>query len=278
MPKAGLPELARLRSTHCKTAYGREDEATVTDDIDSHAVRYGPLGLLSGHCSAAVGRRGRECQAGRADLAAGGAEGYGEAAEARAAFARVRIVHAGAAEHPNQVWSCDHVENRTHNGRRCPMIKVINEFTRECLAIWIGWNLKEIDVIDVLSDLFILRDVPGHIRSDNGLEFIDSAVQASVGARTAFIAPGSPWENGYRESFNAKLRDELLDGEIFYSVGEARGVVEGWRRHYNAVRPHLSLGYRPLAPEAVAPSARPPAQPRPAKAGALTMADTRHMN
>lgn len=123
--------------------------------------------------------------------------------------------------------------------------------------------------------------MPGHIRSDNGPEFIAKAVQdwiAAVGARTATISPGSPWENGFCESFNARLRDELLDGEIFYSLEEARVIIEGWRRHYNAVRPHSSLGYRPLAPEAVVPSARPPAQPRPAPPGALTEADTTRMN
>ena len=184
-------------------------------------------------------------------------------------------------EQANHVWSYDFVEDRTHDGRKFRMLNVIDEFTRECLAIRVGRRLRSTDVIDVLSELFILRGVPGHVRSDNGPEFIARAVQdwiAAVGARTAYIAPGSPWENGYCESFNAKLRDELLNGEIFYSLREARVVIEGWRRHCNAVRPHSSLGYRPPAPEAVAPSARPPAQPRPAPAGALTMADTRHMN
>ena len=117
------------------------------------------------------------------------------------------------------------------------MLNVIDEFTHECLAIRVARKLKAIDVIDVLSDLFILRGVPGHIRSDNGPEFVAKAVQewiAAVGAKTAYIAPGSPWENGYIESFNARLRDELLDGEIFYSLQEAQIVIESWRRHYNA--------------------------------------------
>ena len=112
-------------------------------------------------------------------------------------------------------------------------------------------------MIDVLSDLFILRGVPGHIRSDNGPEFVAKAVQewiTAVGAKTAYIAPGSPWENGFIESFNARLRDELLDGEIFYSLKEAQIVIESWRRHYNAVRPHASLGYRPPAPEVFVPA------------------------
>ena len=136
------------------------------------------------------------------------------------------------------------------------MLNIIDEFTHECLAIRIDRKLKSIDVIDVLSDLFILHGVPEHIRSDNGSEFVAKAVQewiTAVGAKTAYIAPGSPWENGFIESFNARLRDELLDGEIFYSLNEARIVIESWRRHYNAVRPHASLGYKPPAPEVFVP-------------------------
>jgi putative transposase len=124
-------------------------------------------------------------------------------------------------EHPNHVWSYDFVEGRTHNGRKFRMLNIIDEFTRECLAIRIDRKLNSTDVIDVLSDLFILRGVPGHVRSDNSPEFIAKAVRdwiVAVGAMTAFIEPGSPWENGYCESFNSKLRDELLNGEIFYSL------------------------------------------------------------
>ena len=134
------------------------------------------------------------------------------------------------------------------------MLNVIDEFTRECLAIRVARKLKGADVIDLLSDLFILRGVPGHIRSDNGPEFVAKAVQTwitAVGAKTAYIAPGSPWENGYIESFNSKLRDELLNGEIFYTLKEAKIVIEGWRKHYNTVRPHSALGYVPPAPEVV---------------------------
>ena len=128
-------------------------------------------------------------------------------------------------EHPNHVWSYDFVEDRTHNGRKYRMLNIIDEFTRECLAIRVERKLSSIDVIDVLSDLFILRGVPGHIRSDNGPEFMATAVRAwiaAVGAKTAYIEPGSPWENGYIESFNGKLRDELLNGEIFYTLKEAQ--------------------------------------------------------
>jgi transposase InsO family protein len=113
------------------------------------------------------------------------------------------------------------------------MLNIIDEFTRECLAIRIDRKLNSTDVIDALSDLFILRGVPGHVRSDNGPEFIAKAVRewiAAVGAKTAFIEPGSPWENGYCESFISKLRDELLYSEIFYSLAEAKVIIEAWRR------------------------------------------------
>ena len=177
-------------------------------------------------------------------------------------------------EHPNHVWSYDFVEDRTHDGRKYRMLNVVDEFTHECLAIRANRKLKAIDVIDVLSDLFILRGVPGHIRSDNGPEFVAKAVQewiGAVGAKTAYIEPGSPWENGYIESFNARLRDELLNGEIFYTLREAQIVIESWRRHYNAIRPHASLGYKPPAPEVFVPAfaAWPASLPRPAPPATL---------
>ena len=140
------------------------------------------------------------------------------------------------------------------------MLNVVDEFTRECLAIRVARRLGSTDVVDVLSDLFILRGVPEHVRSDNGPEFVAKIVRewiAAVGARTAYIEPGSPWENGYVESFNGKLRDELLDGEVFYSLAEAKVVIEGWRRHYNTTRPHPALGYRPPAPEVALWPVRP---------------------
>jgi transposase InsO family protein len=171
------------------------------------------------------------------------------------------------AEHRNHVWSYDFVEDRTHDGRRIRMLNIIDEFTHECLAIRVARRLKSIDVIDTLSDLFILRGVPGHIRSDNGPEFVARALQdwiRAVGASTAYIERGSPWENGFIESFNARLRDELLNGEIFYTLPEAQIVIESWRRHYNAVRPHASIGYRAPAPEVFVPALAkgPAAQPR----------------
>jgi putative transposase len=154
------------------------------------------------------------------------------------------------------------------------MLNVLDEYTHECLAIRVARKLKAIDVIDVLSDLFILRGVPSHIRSDNGPEFVAKAVQewiTAVGAKTAYIERGSPWENGYIESFNARLRDELLDGEIFYSLGEAQVIIESWRRHYNMIRPHASIGYKPPAPEVFVPAlaAWPAALRRPAPPATL---------
>ena len=172
------------------------------------------------------------------------------------------------AERPNHVWSYDFVEERTHDRRKIRLLNIIDEFTHECLAIRVARRLKSIDVIDLLSDLFIGRGTPEHIRSDNGPEFLATAVRewiAAVGAKTAYITPGSPWENGFIESFNARLRDELLDGEIFYTLREAQIVIESWRRHYNAVRPHASIGYRAPAPEVFVPAlaAWPTLAPRP---------------
>ncbi len=147
-------------------------------------------------------------------------------------------------ERPNHVWAYDFVEDRTHDGRKIRMLNIVDEFSREALAIRVERRLNSNDVIDVLSDLFILRGVPAHIRSDNGPEFIAKAVQGwitGVGAQTAYITPGSPWENGYIESFNARLRDEFLNGEIFYTLQEAKILIEAWRRQYNPASLHPSL-------------------------------------
>jgi len=154
----------------------------------------------------------------------------------------------------NHVWSYDFVSDRLHNGKRIRMLTVIDEYTRKCLAIRVGSSLKSDDVLDTLSTLFITEGVPGYIRSDNGSEFTAKSLRewiGSIGVKTAYIEPGSPWENGYNESFNGKLRDELLNGEIFYSLKEAQVLIEQWRRHYNEVRPHSSLGYRPPAPKSI---------------------------
>jgi transposase InsO family protein len=159
-------------------------------------------------------------------------------------------------ERPNHVWSYDFVQDRTQDGRAYRTLNIIDEFTREALTIRAERKLNSTDVVDALTDLFILRGPPEYIRSDNGPEFIAEKVRnwvAAVGAKTAFIEPGSPWENGYRESFNARFRDGLLNGEIFYSLREAQIHIEQWRRHYNTVRPHSALGNRPPAPESIIP-------------------------
>jgi transposase InsO family protein len=184
-------------------------------------------------------------------------------------------------EHKDHVWAYDIVHDRTHDGRPLRMLTLVDEFTRECLAIDVARRLTSEDVLERLTDLFIRRGVPEHIRSDNGSEFTCKAVRswlAKVGVKTLFIEPGSPWENGYVESFNGKLRDELLDREIFYTLLEAKVLIERWREHYNRVRPHSSLGYRPPAPVAIdvpairekqhrgGPAPTPPASKPPRKA------------
>jgi putative transposase len=162
--------------------------------------------------------------------------------------------------YPNHVWSYDFVSERTTDGRPIRMLNIIDEYTRECLAIHIGRQIKAADVLYILSELFILRGAPDYIRSDNGSEFTAEMVREwlqRLGVKTLFIEPGSPWENGYIESFNGKMRDELLNGEIFDTILEARVITERWRKTYNTVRPHSSLGYRPPAPEVRYPLSLP---------------------
>ena len=256
--------LGQHRSTQRKVPRGRDDEERLTADIIELARQYGRYGyrkvaallrdagwLVNAKRVERIWKREglkvppRQPKRGRPWLADG-------------SCIRLRP------ERPNHVWSYDFVEARTHDGRKVRMLNVLDEFTRECLAIRVARKLKGIDVIDVLSDLFILRGVPGHVRSDNGPEFVAKRVQSwitAVGAKTVYIAPGSPWENGFVESFNSKLRDELLNGEVFSTLQEAKVVIEGWRRHDNTIRPHSSLGYVPPAPEVVL---WPAALPRPA--------------
>ena len=175
-------------------------------------------------------------------------------------------------ERTNHVWSYDFVLMRTHDGRPLRLLVVIDEHSRRCLAIRVARRLTSDDVLEVLAELFVTHGVPDHIRSDNGPEFVAKQVWlARLGVTTLFIAPGSPWENGYCESFNGKLRDELLDREIFYTPAEARHVIEEWRRHYNEVRPHSALGYRPPAPETAIPPASAPLRSTPAGHHATTV-------
>ncbi len=156
----------------------------------------------------------------------------------------------------DHVWSYDFVQTRTRDGRALRMLTLIDEYTRECLAIDVDRKIRSDDVLHRLAHLFTVREVPAHIRSDNGPEFTAKTVRRwlrRVGVNTLFIEPGSPWENGYVESFNGKLRDELLDREIFDTALEAKVLIERWRIDYNTHRPHSALGYRPPAPEATVP-------------------------
>jgi transposase InsO family protein len=151
-------------------------------------------------------------------------------------------------EHPDHVWAYDFVHARTHEGRAVRMLTVVDEFTRECLAIDVARKLNSENVLARLASLMTYRGVPRYIRSDNGPEFTAQAVRdwlKKIGVSTLFIEPGSPWENGYVESFNGKLRDELLDREIFYTLFEAKVMVGDFRDHYNERRPHQAWGRRP---------------------------------
>ena len=158
--------------------------------------------------------------------------------------------------HPNHVWAYDFVTDRTSNSKALRMLTIVDEYTRECLAITVEKKLNSTHVLETLSELFIHRGPPEHIRSNNGPEFCAEAVKRwlkRLEVKTLFIEPGSPWENGYVESFNGKLRDELLNGEVFTTLREAQVLIGNWRDHYNQQRPHSSLGYRPPAPGAVLP-------------------------
>jgi transposase InsO family protein len=255
----GVPErracrvLGQHRSTQRKVPTTPDDEAALTADIIALATQYGRYGYR--RITAMLHRAGWVVNFKRVERI-WRREGL-KVPQKQPKRGRLWLNDGSCIrlrpEYPNHVWSYDFVEARTHNGRKFRMLNVIDEFTRECISIKVSRRLKAVDVIDVLSDLFILRGIPGHIRSDNGPEFIAKELRkwiAAVGVKTAYIMPGSPWENGYCESFNSKLRDELLDGEIFYTLKEAQIVIEGWRQYYNTVRPHSSLGYRPPAPEA----------------------------
>ena len=160
-------------------------------------------------------------------------------------------------EYRHHVWAYDFVTDRTHDGRPLKILTVVEEYSRECLAIVVARWLRSIDVLETLAELFVTHGVPAHIRSDNGPEFTAKLIRLWLEAlqvQTLFIEPGSPWQNGYVESVNGKLRDELLDREISYTLTEATILIEQWRRQYNTVRPHRALGYRPPAPQTVMPA------------------------
>jgi len=248
--------LGQHRSTQRKVPHGRSDEEQLTEDIIELARHYGRYGyrMVTGMLNNAgwyvnhkrverIWRREglkvprKQAKKGRLWLNDG-------------SCVRLRP------ERANHVWSYDFVHDRTHDGRAFRTLNIIDEHTREALMIRVNRKLNSTDVVDALTDLFILRGPPEYIRSDNGPEFVAEKVRkwiAAVGAKTAFIEPGSPWENGYCESFNARFRDELLNGEIFYNLAEAKIIIEQWRIHYNTVRPHSALEYKPPAPESSIP-------------------------
>lgn len=157
-------------------------------------------------------------------------------------------------EHKDHVWSYDFMVERTTDGRAFRILTILDEYTRECLSILVDRHISSQDIIDKLFELFFFRAIPDYIRSDNGPEFTAKAIRSwlnRMGVKTLFIEPGSPWENGYIESFNGKLRDELLNRELFTTLLEAKVLIENWRQEYNTVRPHSALWYRPPAPEAI---------------------------
>jgi putative transposase len=263
--------LGQARSTQRHVPRGKDDEAQLTEAIVGLATRFGRYGyrrvttLLRGEGWRVNKKRveriwrreglkvpRRQPRRGRLWL------GDGSCIRRRA-------------EHRNHVWSYDFVADRTHDGRALRMLTLVDEYTRECLAIDVGRRLNSTDVLERLSELFVSRGAPGFIRSDNGSEFTAKAVRewlGAVGVNTLYIEPGSPWENGYVESFNGRFRDEFLNGELFYTLTEAKVLIERWRREYNTLRPHSSLGYRPPAPEAYEVSP-PPSAPAPIMAAGL---------
>lgn len=180
---------------------------------------------------------------------------------------RRRLGHSGngilrrRAEHKDHVWCVDFIHDRDERGRPLKWLSVVDEFTRECLALEVERSIPAAGVVEVLTELFLIRGVPRHVRSDNGPEFVASAIRrlASVtGMKTLYIEPGAPWENGYAESFHGRLRDELLNAELFADVREAKALAGSWKNDYNHRRPHSSLGYVPPAAFAASALARPP--------------------
>ena len=248
--------LGQHRSTQRKVPQGRDDEERLTSDIIVLARQYGRYGYR--RVTAMLGDAGWLVNHKRVERI-WKREGL-KVPSKQPKRARLWLNDGSCVrlrpERPNHVWSYDFVQDRTHDGRAYRTLNIIDEFTKEALMIRAKRKLNSTDVVDALTDLFILRGPPEFIRSDNGPEFIAGKVRdwiAAVGAKTAYIEPGSPWENGYIESFNARFRDELLNGEIFYTLREAKIVIEEWRRHYNTIRPHSALGWKPPAPETIVP-------------------------
>lgn len=162
------------------------------------------------------------------------------------------------AEHKDHVWCWDFVFDRTTNGSPLKWLSIMDEYTRECLTLKVSRSITSEDVIETLAELFAMRGVPQCIRSDNGPEFVAKAIGrwlGQVSVETLYIEPGSPWENGYAESFHSRFRDEFLAVEEFESLSSARELTNSWREDYNHYRPHSSLGY--MAPSTFAARCAP---------------------
>lgn len=244
--------LGQNRSTQRRAAVVRSDEDALTADIVELAGEYGRYGYR--RITGLLWQAGWKVNAKRVERIW---RQEGLKVPSRQPRKRGRLwLNDGScvrlrAERKDHVWSYDFVMDRTHEGKAFRMLTILDEFTKESLAIRVGRKLDASEVIHALADLFLTRGIPEHIRSDNGSEFTAKMVcdwLDELGVKTLFIEPGSPWENGYIESFNGKLRDEFLNLEIFYTLAEAKVLIEQWRIHYNTVRPHSVLGYRPPAP------------------------------
>ena len=246
--------LGQARSTQRHTPQVREDEPRLVARIVELAREYGRYGYR--RITALLRREGWRVNAKRVERIwrqEGLKVPKKQSKRGRLWFADGSCIRKRA-EHRDHVWTYDFVFERTHDGRPLRMLTLVDEYTRECLAIDVERRLDSENVLERLEALFVSRGTPEFIRSDNGAEFTAKAVRewlARVNVKTLYIAPGSPWENGYIESFNGKLRDELLDREIFYTLHEAKVLIERWRQEYNTFRPHSALAYRPPAPEAV---------------------------
>lgn len=254
--------IGQHRSTQRKIPQGRPDEDALTRSIIALASEYGRYGYR--RIWALLRRQGWDIGVGRVERI-WRREGL-KVPQKQPKRGRLWLNDGSCirlrAERPGHVWSYDFVMDRTHDGKAFRMLTVIDEFTRESLAIVVNRKLKSDDVLHCLADLFVKHGPPEHIRSDNGAEFTANAVRewlGRIGVKTLYIESGSPWENGYNESFNGKLRDEILNTEIFYTLKEAKVLIERWRHHYNTIRPHSSLGYRPPTPQTILP--RPVAPP-----------------
>jgi putative transposase len=247
--------LEQARSTQRRNQYPPSDEGRLTEDVVTLATKYGRYGyrritaLLNNEMGWRVNHKRVERIWRKESL---------KVPKKQPKRGRLWLNNGSCIrlrpEYKDHVWSYDFMIDRTADGRAFKILNIIDEFTRECLAMRVARKIGNQDVIDLLFQLFILRGIPRHMRSDNGPEFTARAIRKwlrRMGVKTLFIEPGSPWENGYIESFNGKLRDELLNREIFTTLQEAKVLIEQWRREYNQVRPHSSLGYRPPAPEAI---------------------------